>query len=118
VGVIASPRVLVTDDGKPVNLLRELSISGLSAGVGSDAYLGGAELFELLSYAVGRGLSPASAVRMATGDAAKLLGVEERVGTLAPGRDADLILLTAPPFGAGARVRSVYVSGVEVDRGE
>lgn len=118
VGVIASPRVLVTDDGHPVNLLRELSISGLPAGIGSDAYLGGAELFELLSYAVGRGLAPAAAVRMATGDAAQLLGVGERVGTLAPGRDADLILLTAPPFEADARVRSIYVGGVEVDRGE
>jgi imidazolonepropionase-like amidohydrolase len=116
VGVIASPRVLVTDNGRPVNLLRELSISGLPAAVVTDAYLGGAELFELLSYAVSRGLSPSAAVRLATGDAARLLGVADRLGTLAPGRDADLILLTGSPFGAGSRIRSIYVGGKEVDR--
>lgn len=113
-GVIAAPRVLHAGGGERVNLLRELALSGLPAAVGSDAHAGGAELREVLAYAVAHGLSPATAIRMATGDAAKLLGVERRVGTLAPGKDADLVLLTGAPFASGTRVQTVYVGGREV----
>jgi len=114
VGVIASPSVLVRDRDGDVNLLRELSLSGLSAAVGSDSYLGGYELHDLLAFAVRQGLSPAAAVKLVTGDAAKLLGVGDRVGTLAAGLDADIVLLSAPQFAPGAGVISVYVSGEEV----
>ena len=116
VSVIASPRVLVRDRDGDVNLLRDLALSGLPAAVGSDSYLGGHELRDVLAFAVRGGLSPSTAVRMVTGDAARLLGVDDRVGTIAPGRDADLVLLSAPPFSGGARIVSVYVNGTEVRR--
>ena len=113
-GVIASPQVLATENGRPVNLLREISLAGVPAAVGSDAYVGGAELLELLAYAVSRGLSPTTAVRMATGDAARVLDVADRVGTLQQGRDADLLLLSGPPFAPGSRLVNVFVGGEEV----
>ena len=116
VGVIASPLVLAQDRTGPVNLLRELALSHLPCAVGSDSWLGAAELHDLVAYAVARGLSPAAAVRLLTGDAAKLLGVDGRIGLLEPGRDADLVLLTGEPFGAGSGIHSVYVGGQEVFR--
>jgi imidazolonepropionase-like amidohydrolase len=114
--VIASPTVLVRDRDGDVNVLRDLALSGLPAAVGSDSYLGGHELRDVLAFAVRGGLAPSAAVKMVTGDAARLLGVGDRVGSIAPGRDADLVLLSAPPFSAGARIVSVYVNGREVRR--
>jgi len=113
-GVVASPSAMTEERGQPVNLLRELAMSGLPAAIGSDSWLGGAELRDVLAYGVARGLSPSAAVRIACGDAAKLLGVEARVGTIAPGRDADLVLFTGAPFGAGSSIRAVFVGGEEV----
>jgi imidazolonepropionase-like amidohydrolase len=105
---------MAEERGHPVNLLRELAMTGLPAAIGSDSWLGGAELRDVLAYAVARGLSPSAAVRIACGDAAKLLGVEARVGTIAAGRDADLVLFTGAPFGAGSSIRAVFVGGEEV----
>ena len=55
-------------------------------------------------------------MKLATGDAADVLGVAERVGRLDHGKDADLVLLSAPPFAPGSRVTRVFVGGEEVDR--
>ena len=115
-GVIAGPVAMTEDKGQPVNLLRELSLTGLPAALGSDSWLGGAELRDVLAFAVARGLSPSSAVKLVTGDAAKLLGVEVRIGTIAAGRDADLVLFDGDPFGAGSAIRAVFVGGEEVSR--
>src|SRR5207249_4300106 len=56
-------------------------------------------------------LTPADALRVLTADAAALLGVADRVGTLAAGKDADFVVLSADPFALHTRVRSVYVDG-------
>jgi imidazolonepropionase-like amidohydrolase len=113
-GVVAGAVALTEEKGRPVNLLRELSTTGLPAAVGSDSWLGGAELRDVLAYAVARGLSPTNAVRLVTGDAAKLLGIDARVGVIAAGRDADLVLFTGEPFGADSTIRAVFVGGEEV----
>ncbi len=116
VPLIASPRVLDTDDGRPVNLLRELTLVSVPRAVGTSSYLGGAEMTELLAYAVRRGLSPRAAIRLVTGDAAALLGVSDQVGLLRSGRRADMVLLSAPPFTEGAGIEAVYADGQEVFR--
>src|SRR5262249_35434438 len=56
-------------------------------------------------------LSPVDALGMLTADAAAILGVSERVGTLAAGKDADFVVLTGDPFALHTRVRSVFVDG-------
>jgi len=60
------------------------------------------------------GLSEDEALRAITAVPAQLGGVESRVGTLAPGKDADLIVWSAPPLDARARIEAVYVRGVKV----
>ena len=42
-------------------------------------------------------MSPAAAIRSATVDAAELLGVADRVGTIAAGKDADIIAVSGDP---------------------
>jgi imidazolonepropionase-like amidohydrolase len=115
-GVIASPVAMTEEKGRPVNLLRELTMTGLPEAIGSDSWLGGAQLRDVLAYAVARGLSPTNAVRLVTGDAAKLLGVDARVGAIAVGKDADLVLFTGEPFGEASSIRAVFVGGEEVSR--
>jgi imidazolonepropionase-like amidohydrolase len=56
-------------------------------------------------------ISQEQALRMVTADAAALLRVADRVGTLAPGKDADFVVLGGELFGLHTRVRAVYVEG-------
>ena len=53
-----------------------------------------AEEFALM---VKNGMSPALAIRSATVDAAELLGMSSRIGTIAPGKDADIIAVEGDP---------------------
>ncbi len=53
-----------------------------------------AEEFALM---VRNGMSPALAIRSATVDAAELLGLSARIGTIEPGKDADIIAMSGDP---------------------
>jgi len=58
----------------------------------------GASLHRELELYVASGLVPAAALRTATRDAAVLLGLQERVGTIDPGMAADFVLLDGDPL--------------------
>ena len=53
-----------------------------------------AEEFALM---VRNGMAPATAIRTATVDAADLLGLSARIGTIVPGKDADIIAVDGDP---------------------
>jgi imidazolonepropionase-like amidohydrolase len=55
--------------------------------------------------------SPLDVLKMVTADAAALLGVADRVGTLSAGKDADFVVLSGEPFALHTRIRAVYVDG-------
>lgn len=59
------------------------------------------------------GLEPAVALRALTSDAARIAGVQDRVGSLAKGLDADFVLWSGDPLDLGSRPLAVYVDGVE-----
>jgi len=44
-------------------------------------------------------------------NAAEILGVAARVGSLAPGKDADVIILSGPPLRAESLVERVFIDG-------
>ncbi|HEX5758596.1 MAG TPA: amidohydrolase family protein [Thermoanaerobaculia bacterium] len=54
-----------------------------------------AQEFALL---VDHGMKPAAALRSATGDAAKLLGIDKTAGTLEAGKEADIVAVPGDPF--------------------
>jgi imidazolonepropionase-like amidohydrolase len=70
-------------------------------------------LFEA-GVAVGKGLHAERALRALTIDAARLLGVDGRIGSLAPGKDADLALYDGDPFEYTSHCVGVVIDGVVV----
>ena len=74
------------------------------------------EMLMLAGVAVRYGLDAQKALAAVTLDAARILGVEARVGSLEPGKDADLVFLTGEPFDGRTVVERVLVEGSEVFR--
>jgi imidazolonepropionase-like amidohydrolase len=71
-----------------------------------------AEEFALM---VRNGMSPALAIRSATVDASELLGISARVGTITPGKEADIIAVAGDPT---ADVRLLENVGFVMKRGK
>jgi imidazolonepropionase-like amidohydrolase len=68
------------------------------------------------AYAMRGGLSFDDALAAVTIAPARMLGVEDRVGSVEVGKDADLVLWNGEPFEPGTRVVGVILGGVlEVD---
>lgn len=66
--------------------------------------------------AAAHGLGPDAALAAITLDAAKILGVDDRVGSLAPGKDADLALFDGDPFEYTTRCVGVVLDGEVVSQ--
>ena len=83
--------------------------------MGTDAPLfpHGRNLTEL-ELLVEHGLSPGEALHAGTLSAAELMGLGAELGSLEPGKRADLVLVDGDPLdvrGLGDRVRTVYQDG-------
>ena len=59
----------------------------------------------------GYGFSDDQIIRSVTLGAAEILGVADRLGSLAPGKDADVLILDGPPLSIKTWVEKVYVDG-------
>jgi imidazolonepropionase-like amidohydrolase len=58
------------------------------------------------------------AIRWITANPARILGIEDRTGTLEPGKAADVVLWTASPFSIYALAQTVWIDGARMfDRG-
>jgi len=57
------------------------------------------------------GLSEEQALGAITIGAARVLGLEDRIGSIAPGKDADVVVLSGQPFYLGTVVNRVYIGG-------
>ena len=91
-------------DASPVELrnLRAVWDAGIPVAMGTDAgnigTLHGPSVFRELGLMVQAGLTPLQALRAATVNGAKAMGMERDIGTLAPGKLADLLVLDANPL--------------------
>ena len=65
-----------------------------------------------VAIAVRHGLPEETALRAVGIDAAKVLGVDRRVGSLAKGKDADFVVLSGGPLAIGTMVESTWIDGV------
>jgi imidazolonepropionase-like amidohydrolase len=86
--------------------------AGVKYGIGTDAMHGG--LAREIGYVVEMGATPVAALRAATADAARICGLEDRVGTIEKGKWADCIGVTGNPLenpGALEQVRTVIQNG-------
>lgn len=64
----------------------------------------------------GHGLPSEAALRAVTLDAARILGVDDRLGSLEAGKDADLVVWSGDPVGTWGEARVVVVDGRVVFR--
>ncbi len=68
------------------------------------------------SLAVREGLDERTALESITINAAQIVGIDERVGSLEPGKDADIVLYNGNPLDWKVRAQRVFIDGKEVFR--
>jgi imidazolonepropionase-like amidohydrolase len=66
------------------------------------------------TFAVKEGLDSETALRSITANPAKIMGLDDRVGALKPGLDADLVLWSGDPLDVMSRAVRVFIDGREV----
>jgi imidazolonepropionase-like amidohydrolase len=66
--------------------------------------------------AVKEGLDPVTALRSITINPARVMGVDDRLGSLTPGKDADLVIWSGDPLDIMSRAEVAYQSGREIYR--
>jgi imidazolonepropionase-like amidohydrolase len=70
-----------------------------------------------LALMVDGGLTPAAALEATTRSAAQLMGLDDDLGTIEPGKLADLVVVSGDPYDVGTlgeRVEQVWKAGVQV----
>ncbi len=90
----------------------KLAKAGLGvAFAGRTPYVEPAGLRVTAALAVRYGMDPAAARLGFTKNAARVAGVSEKVGSLEPGKDADIAVFSGDPLRLDAKVLEVYVKG-------
>ncbi|MGE3109412.1 MAG: amidohydrolase family protein [Phycisphaerales bacterium] len=116
VSVVPPPGVLRREEHDWYNQLDDLSRSGVRVAMQSDAEDGARTLPGVALYAVRQGWSPEAALSALTIDAARAYRLESRIGSIAPGKEGDLVIFSGYPLDPGSEVKRVIVGGEEVER--
>ena len=64
--------------------------------------------------AVRGGMEEEAALAAITSAAAEIAGISKRVGSLTPGKDADVVVTTGHPFDWNGRIKAVFIDGQQV----
>jgi Tol biopolymer transport system component/imidazolonepropionase-like amidohydrolase len=97
----------------------KLSRAGVTIGTGTDIWQIPTGVHLELEELVAAGLSPLEAIRAGTAGAARILGAERDLGTVAGGKWADLVILDADPVADIRNTRRIWAvvqAGRMVDR--
>ncbi|MEL7472421.1 MAG: amidohydrolase family protein [Planctomycetota bacterium] len=114
VGVVAPRQIVRQEQNREYHQASDLARQGVRVSFQSGAADGGRSLPLMGLFAVERGMSGDAALAAMTQDAAAMFKLEDRIGSIAPGRDADLVIFSGHPFETGSSVRRVIVGGQEV----
>ena len=68
------------------------------------------------TFAVKEGLAPTDALRALTINPATIMGVSDRLGSIEPGKDADLVIWSGDPLDVMSRAERAFVAGEEIYR--
>jgi imidazolonepropionase-like amidohydrolase len=105
--------------GRPeLDMFRRAAAAGVKVAMGTDCPVAphGTNLRELVLMAE-NGFTPQQALMAATSSAAQLMGLQEELGTLEPGKRADVVVLEGDPFDfekLPTRIRTVFRDGVRM----
>ncbi len=103
-------RDLMTWEQAPANAAR-LREAGVDAALTSSKLRRGESFWPNLRKAIEAGLSEDDALAMLTTGPAELLGVETRVGRIAPGYAANLVVTDKPLFDKERQIRDIWAGG-------
>ena len=92
---IAKARALQAERDRAI---RAAFAAGLTVAFGSDTIFPHETANREFARMVGLGLSPMAAIRAATVNAARVLGIDRDVGTLEPGKRADVVAVSGDPL--------------------
>ena len=120
---VVGPKFIVRFYGDRVshNVVKELMEAGAAASIQTDESAEQAKCFrEYGSFHIRHGLSEEHALEALTINGAKAMMLDERIGSIEVGKDADLVLMNGPAFDVHAeRIEKVFVDGVlEYERKE
>jgi imidazolonepropionase-like amidohydrolase len=107
---ISSPETLNTSVENAAILANKDILIAIQSGFESYVPKTRVVLFEA-AIAMVNGLGFDRALRAITLDAAKILGIADRVGSLEPGKDADVVLFSGDPFEYTSQVEAVVLNG-------
>ncbi|MHC4110660.1 MAG: amidohydrolase family protein [Planctomycetota bacterium] len=111
IGVAIGPNIIRYEKGKPINNADLLTRNKLCVAFHTSATSGTQYLSMNAAYAVRYGMDEEEAFRAITIYPAKLLGIDDRIGSIEQGKDADLVILSGEPFDFRSRVEKVVVNG-------
>ena len=116
VSVIAGPKLSITvpKQTEATNLPQLLANERLPFAFQSSGTTGSGQLPGAIQYSVSRGLSTNDALRGLTSSPAKMLSDKMTFGTIAAGNDADLVVLSGPPFEFSTKILAVMIDGAWV----
>jgi imidazolonepropionase-like amidohydrolase len=102
-----------------VNLLfkngAELEKAGVDVAFHSDDWIIDSRMFiRSAAFGVRAGMSEKKALEALTLAGARMLGLEDRIGSLEPGKDSDFIILSGNPFSTYTNVEQTWVEGEKV----
>ncbi len=120
-GVPLAINVLDTPGGKEETLERQLGNPAAVAELGvpvsiitDDPVQDSRLIRRSAGLAVRGGLDPVLALRALTLSPAEALGIAAQTGSLEPGKEADLIVLSGPPLSVWTHVDQTWAHGVQV----
>lgn len=91
-----------------------LEDAGVTVGYHTDASITDTRLFlRSAAFGIRAGMSRDAALRAVTVANARMLDLQDRVGTLEPGKDADFIILSGDPVSTYTHVEETWVEGVK-----
>ena len=116
VGPTMSTRSKVELKDKDWSTIKTLLDAGVPCSITTDHPVVGIEyLVTSAIHAIKNGITEQQALRAITYDAAKHLGVADRVGSIEPGKDADFVIWDGNPFEVASSIETVFIDGVQVN---
>lgn len=98
---------LLSEAGIRIAFRPSLATGNYTPGAGEP----GGDMLEIAAFAVKNGMSPEAALRAVTIDAARIIGMEDRVGSIESGKDADIVILRGHPLQTKSIPEVVFADG-------
>src|SRR5262249_62026151 len=92
-----------------------LEKAGVKVAINTDDFITESRFFlRTGAIAVRGGMSEEAALKALTLHGAQIMHLDDRLGSLEKGKDADFVVLSGPPFSVYTQVLETYIDGVKV----